>query len=274
MQWDGVEKSAVQEKKIRVAWLAPNEGVATPIRQTATNGVCFSCLAFECLTTTNALCSSTLPLTPHRRPPIPPRRTTPPSSRTPPPFPTRTSRNTSPNPHKPPRPRPSPLPSPPPQAASDPPRPKPTRSSKSGSLRRKRPPPLSRTNWLAGCGSARQGTRRTTPAAAAARGRRSLRRPRGNRRGAPRACPSGSWPSSASSAFCWGISSSSGSWFWPGRGGEGGVQAERAAHPFAHFRHNTTRTHVHAHTHTHAYRRKRRLDRGRLLFPLWLWMDG
>ncbi|KAH6641767.1 PapD-like protein [Chaetomium tenue] len=40
--WDGVEKSAVQEKKIRVAWLPPHEGasqpVATPIRQTATNG--------------------------------------------------------------------------------------------------------------------------------------------------------------------------------------------------------------------------------------------
>lgn len=40
--WDGVEKSAVQEKKIRVAWLAPNEGpsqpVATPVRQAATNG--------------------------------------------------------------------------------------------------------------------------------------------------------------------------------------------------------------------------------------------
>jgi hypothetical protein len=36
--WDGVEKSAVQEKKIRVAWLAPNEGLATPVRQTATNG--------------------------------------------------------------------------------------------------------------------------------------------------------------------------------------------------------------------------------------------
>jgi hypothetical protein len=40
--WDGVAKSDVQEKKIRVAWLAPNEGpsqpVATPIRQTATNG--------------------------------------------------------------------------------------------------------------------------------------------------------------------------------------------------------------------------------------------
>jgi hypothetical protein len=36
--WDSVEKSAVQEKKIRVAWLAPNEGLATPVRQAATNG--------------------------------------------------------------------------------------------------------------------------------------------------------------------------------------------------------------------------------------------
>jgi outer membrane biosynthesis protein TonB len=204
VQWDGVAKSDVQEKKIRVAWLAPNEGpshpVATPIRQTATNGVCSSFPAFGFLTTTNPLYSSTLPPTPRRRPPTPPRRTTPPPSRTPPPSPTpsTTSRRTSPNPHKPPRPRPSPPP-PPSQAASDRPRPKPTRSLKNGWPRRKRPRPRSRTNWPAGCGSARQGPSQTI---AAARGRPSSRRPRGNRRGAPRACPSGSWPSSASSAFC------------------------------------------------------------------------
>ncbi|KAK4147944.1 PapD-like protein [Dichotomopilus funicola] len=41
--WDGVERSAIQEKKIRVTWLAPaNDGaahsVATPVRSTAVNG--------------------------------------------------------------------------------------------------------------------------------------------------------------------------------------------------------------------------------------------
>ncbi|KAK4040307.1 PapD-like protein [Parachaetomium inaequale] len=41
--WDGVERSAIQEKKIRVTWLGPSsEGpshpVATPVRQMAANG--------------------------------------------------------------------------------------------------------------------------------------------------------------------------------------------------------------------------------------------
>ncbi|AEO57077.1 hypothetical protein MYCTH_2091488 [Thermothelomyces thermophilus ATCC 42464] len=41
--WDGIEKSAIQEKKIRVSWLppaseAPSHPVATPVRQAAANG--------------------------------------------------------------------------------------------------------------------------------------------------------------------------------------------------------------------------------------------
>lgn len=45
MQWDSVDRSAIQEKKIRVVWLAPSQDapsqpVATPIRRSVANGVC------------------------------------------------------------------------------------------------------------------------------------------------------------------------------------------------------------------------------------------
>ncbi len=45
-QWDSVERSAIQEKKIRVLWLAPSQEnatlqpVATPVRRSMANGVC------------------------------------------------------------------------------------------------------------------------------------------------------------------------------------------------------------------------------------------
>lgn len=45
LQWDSVEKSAIQEKKIRVLWLPPSQDaslqpVATPVRRPVSNGVC------------------------------------------------------------------------------------------------------------------------------------------------------------------------------------------------------------------------------------------
>ncbi len=44
-QWDSVEKSAIQEKKIRVLWLpshheGPSQPIATPVRRQLANGVC------------------------------------------------------------------------------------------------------------------------------------------------------------------------------------------------------------------------------------------
>lgn len=47
LQWDSVEKSAIQEKKIRVSWLPPLdegrlESLATPVRRSLANGVCGS----------------------------------------------------------------------------------------------------------------------------------------------------------------------------------------------------------------------------------------
>lgn len=45
VQWDSADRSAIQEKKIRVTWLAPSEDGhvdqnATPLRHSVANGVC------------------------------------------------------------------------------------------------------------------------------------------------------------------------------------------------------------------------------------------
>jgi hypothetical protein len=58
MQWDSVAKSAIQEKKIRVTWLAPSQegpSAATPVRQMGTNGVRLPLsLIYQIYTATNS----------------------------------------------------------------------------------------------------------------------------------------------------------------------------------------------------------------------------